>query len=92
MTSSGCATTMRCCSARSVHGSAADIAGRGIANPVGQIWSAAMMLDHVGQPEAGAAVLSTIERVLGAGDAPLTPDLGGRGSTAELGQAIAAAV
>ncbi len=75
-----------------VHGSAPDIAGRGIANPVGQIWSAAMMLDHLGQPEAGAAVLAAIERVLGAGDAPLTPDLGGRGSTAELGAAVAAAV
>lgn len=47
-----------------VHGSAPDIAGKGIANPIGQIWSAAMMLDHLGQPEAGAAVVRAIESVL----------------------------
>jgi tartrate dehydrogenase/decarboxylase/D-malate dehydrogenase len=75
-----------------VHGSAPDIAGRGIANPIGQIWSAAMMLDHLGQPEAGAAVVRAIETVLSHPDAPLTPDLGGRASTSALGDAIAAAV
>jgi tartrate dehydrogenase/decarboxylase/D-malate dehydrogenase len=77
-----------------VHGSAPDIAGRGIANPVGQIWSAAMMLDHLGHPDAGAQVLGAIERVLAAGPqgAPLTPDLGGRGSTRELGDAVVAEI
>ena len=75
-----------------VHGSAPDIAGQGIANPIGQIWSAAMMLDHLGEPEAGAAVLGAIEAVLRSANPPLTPDLGGRASTAELGRAIAAAV
>jgi tartrate dehydrogenase/decarboxylase/D-malate dehydrogenase len=75
-----------------VHGSAPDIAGQGIANPIGQIWSAAMMLDHLGQPEAGAAVVRAIETVLAAPDAPLTRDLGGVASTEELGEAIAMAV
>ncbi|MGY1715014.1 tartrate dehydrogenase [Geodermatophilus sp. SYSU D01106] len=74
-----------------VHGSAPDIAGRGVANPVGQIWCASMMLDHLGAPAAAAAVLTAIEDVLaaGPGGAPLTPDLHGRGTTAELGGAIA---
>jgi tartrate dehydrogenase/decarboxylase / D-malate dehydrogenase len=77
-----------------VHGSAPDIAGRGIANPVGQIWSAALMLDWLGHREAGAAVLRAIEEVLAAGPvhAPLTPDLGGTARTADLGRAIAAAL
>ncbi|MEX2569864.1 MAG: tartrate dehydrogenase [Gemmatimonadota bacterium] len=71
-----------------VHGSAPDIAGKGIANPVGQIWSGAMMLDHLGHPEAAQAVVDAIELVIaepGAG----TPDLGGRRTTTELGRAIA---
>ncbi len=75
-----------------VHGSAPDIAGQGIANPIGQIWSAAMMLDHFGQPEAGAAVLGAIERVLSAADSPRTPDLGGGATTSALGNAIADAI
>jgi tartrate dehydrogenase/decarboxylase/D-malate dehydrogenase len=77
-----------------VHGSAPDIAGRGIANPIGQIWSAALMLDWLGHADAGAAVLAAIERVLaaGPGHAPFTPDLGGKASTADLGRAIAAAI
>ncbi len=77
-----------------VHGSAPDIAGQGIANPIGQIWSAALMLDWLGHPAAGAAVVSAIERVLAQGPkhAPITPDLGGTGSTIDLGKAIAAAV
>ncbi|MDW5595023.1 tartrate dehydrogenase [Conexibacter stalactiti] len=77
-----------------VHGSAPDIAGRGIANPIGQIWCAAMMLDHLGHDAAGAAVLAAIEQVLARGpeQAPLTPDLGGSGTTAELGAEIAEAV
>jgi tartrate dehydrogenase/decarboxylase/D-malate dehydrogenase len=75
-----------------VHGSAPDIAGQGIANPIGQIWSAAMMLEHLGQPEAGAAVLRAIETVLAAPNAPMTRDLGGTASTEELGSAINAAL
>ena len=77
-----------------VHGSAPDIAGRGIANPIGQIWCGAMMLEHLGYPDAGAAVLSAIEEVLARGvdAAPFTPDLGGTATTTELGAAIAEAV
>ncbi|AUQ24369.1 tartrate dehydrogenase [Dickeya zeae] len=77
-----------------VHGSAPDIAGKGIANPIGQIWCGAMMLEHLGHDDAGAVVLSAIERVLeqGPGNAPLTKDLGGNGNTAALGEAIAQAV
>ncbi|GFM83318.1 tartrate dehydrogenase [Pseudomonas cichorii] len=73
-----------------VHGSAPDIAGKGIANPIGQIWCGGMMLEHFGHAEAGAAVLSAIEAVLAQGPehAPLTPDLGGTGSTVTLGKAI----
>ena len=74
-----------------VHGSAPDIAGRGIANPIGQIWSGAMMLDHLGHPEAAAAIVSAIEQVLRDGDAK-TPDLGGKASTKDLGAAIEACV
>ncbi|HTW27795.1 MAG TPA: tartrate dehydrogenase [Acetobacteraceae bacterium] len=72
-----------------VHGSAPDIAGRGIANPIGQIWAAAMMLDHLGAVEAGTHVLEAIETTLVAPDAPLTPDLGGSASTGALGDRIA---
>jgi tartrate dehydrogenase/decarboxylase/D-malate dehydrogenase len=77
-----------------VHGSAPDIAGQGIANPIGQIWSASLMLDWLGHPEAAAAVLRAIETVLttGPAHAPLTRDIGGKGSTEDLGRAIAAAV
>lgn len=74
-----------------VHGSAPDIAGRGIANPIGQIWCGAMMLEHLGHPDAGAAIVSAIESVLSeSGPEVLTPDLGGRGTTIGLGEAIAA--
>jgi tartrate dehydrogenase/decarboxylase/D-malate dehydrogenase len=77
-----------------VHGSAPDIAGRGLANPIGQIWCGSMMLDHLGYPEAGAAVLRAIEKVLEAGPkhSPLTPDMGGTANTSDLGRAIAEAV
>lgn len=71
-----------------VHGSAPDIAGRGIADPVGQIWSASLMLEHLGEPEAGAAILSAVEHVLATGGSALTPDLGGTGTTRSLGAAI----
>jgi len=77
-----------------VHGSAPDIAGKGLANPIGQIWCGAMMLEHLGYPEAGAAVLRAIERVLEAGPthSPFTRDIGGKAGTADLGRAIAEAI
>ena len=72
-----------------VHGSAPDIAGRGIANPIGQIWCGAMMLDFLGHRAAHDAIMQAIEAVLQPGSgAPRTPDLGGRASTQEVGQAI----
>ena len=74
-----------------VHGSAPDIAGQGIANPIGQIWSAAMMLDHLGQDKAAAAIVRAIEEVLKESDVK-TPDLGGKASTEEMGKAIADAL
>jgi tartrate dehydrogenase/decarboxylase/D-malate dehydrogenase len=73
-----------------VHGSAPDIAGRNIANPIGTIWSVALMLDHFGSPEAARAVENAIEKVCESG--PRTADLGGKASTQEMGKAIAAAV
>ena len=73
-----------------VHGSAPDIAGKGIANPIGQIWSGAMMLEHLGHADAAAAVMRAIELVLR--DGPRTPDMGGRATTIEMGKAVAAAV
>lgn len=73
-----------------VHGSAPDIYGRNIANPIGQIWSGAMMLEHLGHPEAAQAIEKAIETVLKEG--PRTRDMGGTASTTELGQAIAAAL
>ncbi|MFJ4471659.1 tartrate dehydrogenase [Streptomyces sp. NPDC089424] len=75
-----------------VHGSAPDIAGRGIANPVGQIWSGAMMLDHLGETRAAAAVVAAVETVLDEQPGVLTPDLGGTGTTAGLGKAVAAEI
>jgi tartrate dehydrogenase/decarboxylase/D-malate dehydrogenase len=72
-----------------VHGSAPDIAGQGIANPIGQIWSGAMMLEHLGEPEAAADVVSGIERVL-AERTLRTRDLGGNADTVSCGKAIAA--
>ena len=74
-----------------VHGSAPDIAGQGVADPIGQIWSGAMMVEHLGHPEAAAAIMAAIERVVAEGRA-LTPDLGGRATTEELGRAIAAEI
>ena len=76
-----------------VHGSAPDIAGRGIANPIGQVWSGAMMLEHLGHADAAASIVAAIEAVLAtADDDTRTPDLGGRGGTATLGRAIASAI
>ena len=75
-----------------VHGSAPDIAGQGIANPIGMIWSGAMMLEHLGHAEAGDAVVRVIEQVLADASAPRTPDVGGSATTADVGRAIAAAL
>jgi tartrate dehydrogenase/decarboxylase/D-malate dehydrogenase len=74
-----------------VHGSAPDIAGKGIANPVAQIWSGAMMLEHLGEEKAAQAVEQSIFKVIASLD-PLTPDIGGRASTKDMGEAIAAEV
>ena len=74
-----------------VHGSAPDIAGKGIANPIGQIWSGAMMLRHLGEDVAASRIEKAIEDILAAGR-PLSRDLGGSASTAEVGSAIAAAL
>ena len=70
-----------------VHGSAPDIYGRNIANPIGMIWSGAMMLEFLGQAQAAAAIVKAIEEVIRSG--PHTPDLGGSASTTELGRAVA---
>jgi tartrate dehydrogenase/decarboxylase/D-malate dehydrogenase len=76
-----------------VHGSAPDIAGRGVANPIGQIWSGAMMLEFLGYPQAHDAIVRAIEQVLDpASGAPRTPDIGGSARTEDLGAAIAEAV
>jgi tartrate dehydrogenase/decarboxylase/D-malate dehydrogenase len=75
-----------------VHGSAPDIAGKGIANPIGQIWSGAMLLEFLGYPEAAQAIVGAIERVLADPAAPRTGDIGGRASTIDVGKAIAAAI
>ena len=74
-----------------VHGSAPDIAGKGIANPIGQIWSGAMMLRHLGAPDAADAVENAITEVLRKSDAR-TPDIGGNASTKDLGEVIASVV
>lgn len=74
-----------------VHGSAPDIAGKKIANPIAQIWSGAMMLDHLGEKKAARAVEDAVFKVLARRD-PLTPDIGGRASTEDMGKAIAAEV
>ncbi len=75
-----------------VHGSAPDIAGKGIANPIGQIWSAALMLDFLGYAQAGSAIVRAIEQLLADPTAPRTGDIGGRATTAEVGKAIAALI
>ena len=73
-----------------VHGSAPDIAGKRIANPIGQIWSGAMMLEHLGRKDAADAIVKAIELVLMEG--PRTRDMAGNASTKEVGKAIASAV
>ena len=74
-----------------VHGSAPDIAGRFIANPIGQIWSAALMLNHLGENEAGNAIVAAIEQLLRE-DGPKTRDMGGQAATQDVGTAIAQVV
>lgn len=66
-----------------IHGSAFDITGKGIANPIASFWSAALMLEHLGEAGAAKRLMAAIERTLAAGDV-LTPDLGGRATTAEV--------
>lgn len=74
-----------------VHGSAPDIAGKGLANPIGTIWAGAMLLDYLGDEPGGRRVLGAIESLCRAG-APLTRDLGGKASTAEVTEAILGAL
>jgi tartrate dehydrogenase/decarboxylase/D-malate dehydrogenase len=73
-----------------VHGSAPDIAGRKIANPLATIWSGALMLEHLGHRAAAAEIVRAIEQVII--DGPHTPDMKGKASTAEVGAAVAEAV
>lgn len=70
-----------------IHGSAPDIAGLGVANPIGAIWAAALMLDHPGQADASRAMVQAIERVLAEGRVR-TPDLGGTASTRDVTAAV----
>ena len=74
-----------------IHGSAFDIAGKGIANPLGTFWTATMMLDHLGEATAARRLMRAIERVTAAG-APLTPDLGGNATTADVTGAVCRAI
>jgi tartrate dehydrogenase/decarboxylase/D-malate dehydrogenase len=74
-----------------IHGSAPDIAGRGIANPIGAIWAGAMMLDHLGMTGAHNRIVRAIERVVHDGG-PRTPDLGGTANTKDVAVAIADAL
>jgi tartrate dehydrogenase/decarboxylase/D-malate dehydrogenase len=74
-----------------IHGSAPDIAGRGIANPIGAIWAGALMLDHLGSTSAHDRIVRAIERVVGDGG-PRTPDLGGTATTFEVTRAIVEAM
>ena len=76
---------------QAIHGSAPDIAGKGIANPIGTIWSAQMLLEHLGEERAAALLMEAIEAVLAAGMVR-TPDLGGTATTRELGEAIRTAL
>lgn len=73
-----------------VHGSAPDIYGQGIANPIGQIWCGAMMLEHLGYEAAAQSVMKAMEQVMAEG--PRTPDMGGRAKTIDVGKAVADAV
>ena len=74
-----------------IHGSAFDIMGKGIANPVGTFWSAVMMLEHIGEPAAAGRLMAAIERVT-ADKRYHTPDLGGRARTADVTAAVIEAI
>ena len=74
-----------------VHGSAPDIAGQNIANPIGTIWAGAMMLQHLGYPEVHDTIMTAVEDVLREG-VDLTRDMGGTASTQQLGQAVEQAI
>ncbi|MEQ1731370.1 MAG: isocitrate/isopropylmalate family dehydrogenase, partial [Vicinamibacterales bacterium] len=74
-----------------IHGSAPDIAGKGIANPIAAIWAGAMMLDHLGERAAHDRILAAIEHVIGS-ETVKTPDLGGRATTTEMANAVVAAL
>jgi tartrate dehydrogenase/decarboxylase/D-malate dehydrogenase len=74
-----------------IHGSAPDIAGKGIANPIGAIWAGALMLAHLGNDPAHDRILRAIEKVLGGGG-PRTPDLGGKATTKDVAAAVAASL
>ncbi len=75
-----------------VHGSAPDIAGRHICNPIGQVWSAAMMLEHLGEKEAAETIVAAIETLLRDHGGPKTRDMGGQAGTADVGRALAGIV
>jgi tartrate dehydrogenase/decarboxylase/D-malate dehydrogenase len=70
-----------------IHGSAFDITGKGIANPIASFWSASLMLEHLGERAAAARLMGAIERTLAAGDV-LSPDLGGQATTAEVTERV----
>jgi tartrate dehydrogenase/decarboxylase/D-malate dehydrogenase len=73
-----------------IHGSAFDIVGKGIANPVGSLWTAVMMLEHLGEPAAAARLMKAVEAVTG--DGIVTPDLGGNATTEDVTKAVIAAL
>jgi tartrate dehydrogenase/decarboxylase/D-malate dehydrogenase len=76
---------------QAIHGSAPDIAGKGVANPIAEIWSMAMLIEFLGETAAAGRIEAAIEHVLGVGQVR-TPDLGGRATTREMGEAIRAAL
>jgi tartrate dehydrogenase/decarboxylase/D-malate dehydrogenase len=73
-----------------IHGSAFDIAGKGIANPVASFWTGAQMLEHLGEKEAAARLMRALEQVCAAGI--MTPDVGGKATTRQVTQAMIAAI
>jgi tartrate dehydrogenase/decarboxylase/D-malate dehydrogenase len=73
-----------------IHGSAFDIAGKGVANPVATFWTAAMMLEHLGEDAAAKRLMAAVERVCA--DGVLTADVGGKATTAEVTAAVCAAI
>src|SRR5207253_8020709 len=74
-----------------IHGSAPDIAGKGVSNPIGAIWAGALLLDHLGRRDLHDRIVSAIERVVASGK-DRTPDLGGRATTRQLAKAITAEI